>query len=35
MSDNTILIKNALILNPKNSENKKQSLEEFLKGEIL
>ena len=26
MSDNTILIKNALILNPKNSENKKQSL---------
>ena len=26
MSDNTILIKNALILNPKNFENKKQSL---------
>ena len=31
--DNTILIKNALILNPKNSENKKQSL--LIKDDLI
>ena len=33
MTDNTILIKNALILNPNNFENKKQSL--LIKGNLI